>query len=409
MALFRAEAIANRSERLTGDVAIAVPTSWQALGYLLALVALATAAFLGLASYSRVETATGMLVPDKGLIAIIPTRAGSLSQLGVVEGQRVSAGQLLAAVQVAEAQADGRTATQDVQRALDQQAAAVAAKTTADADAISAQRSQLAAQEQGLASELAEDDAQIALQKAMVSSASQDLAAARSVAAKGFLSLQEMRSRENALQAREQQLAQLEATRANQQSSLIVAHRSEAQLAAQVASNDQAAATNKAALDQQRATLASQGSYVLRAPVAGEVTALVAKPGEAVAPDRALLQIVPTGAALRAQLMIGSDAIGFVKPGQEVHLAVDAFPFEKFGSVPGRVETVAKSPVPQVDATGATKLVYPAVVRLGTDAISAFGIRQPLVSGMTLSARIVTARQSLLQWLFEPIFAVWRR
>jgi len=409
MALFRAEAIANRSERLTGDVAIAVPTSWQALGYLLALVALATAAFLGLASYSRVETATGMLVPDKGLIAIIPTRAGSLSQLGVVEGQRVSAGQLLAAVQVAEAQADGRTATQDVQRALDQQAAAVAAKTTADADAISAQRSQLAAQEQGLASELAEDDAQIALQKAMVSSASQDLAAARSVAAKGFLSLQEMRSRENALQAREQQLAQLEATRANQQSSLIVAHRSEAQLAAQVASNEQEAATNKAALDQQKATLASQGSYVLRAPVAGEVTELVAKPGEAVAPDKALLQIVPTGAALRAQLMIGSDAIGFVKPGQEVHLAVDAFPFEKFGSIPGRVETVAKSPVPQLDATGATKLVYPAVVRLGTDAISAFGVRQPLVPGMTLNARIVTARQSLLQWLFEPIFAVWRR
>jgi membrane fusion protein len=32
-----------------------------------------------------------------------------------------------------------------------------------------------------------------------------------------------------------------------------------------------------------------------------------------------------------------------------------------------------------------------------------------LLSGMTLSARITTRKQSLLEWLFEPLYAVGRR
>jgi membrane fusion protein len=49
------------------------------------------------------------------------------------------------------------------------------------------------------------------------------------------------------------------------------------------------------------------------------------------------------------------------------------------------------------------------MVALDRAAVSAFGRDEPLVSGMTLSARIVTEKQSLLEWLFEPLFAVQRR
>jgi membrane fusion protein len=48
-------------------------------------------------------------------------------------------------------------------------------------------------------------------------------------------------------------------------------------------------------------------------------------------------------------------------------------------------------------------------VKLDTEAVTAFGRSEPLVSGMTLSARIVTEKQSLLEWLFEPLYAVRRR
>jgi membrane fusion protein len=48
-------------------------------------------------------------------------------------------------------------------------------------------------------------------------------------------------------------------------------------------------------------------------------------------------------------------------------------------------------------------------VELEQPSVAAYGRREPLVSGMTLTARIVTEKQSLLQWLFEPLFAVQRR
>lgn len=42
-------------------------------------------------------------------------------------------------------------------------------------------------------------------------------------------------------------------------------------------------------------------------------------------------------------------------------------------------------------------------------AVRAFGASRPVLPGMTLSARIVTERRSLLEWLFEPVFAVSNR
>lgn len=121
------------------------------------------------------------------------------------------------------------------------------------------------------------------------------------------------------------------------------------------------------------------------------------------------MAIVPTGARLRAELAVPSAAIGFVKPGQEVRLAIDAFPYQRFGTVSGKVETVSASAINAQGPNGATVAVYPVTVALDAAHIQAYGRNEPLVSGMSLTARIVTEKQSLLQWLFEPLFAVRNR
>ena len=51
---------------------------------------------------------------------------------------------------------------------------------------------------------------------------------------------------------------------------------------------------------------------------------------------------------------------------------------------------------------------YRIEVRLPVDYVMAYGKRQHLQPGMTLKASIVTARRTLLQWLFDPIFAAAR-
>ena len=121
------------------------------------------------------------------------------------------------------------------------------------------------------------------------------------------------------------------------------------------------------------------------------------------------MTIVPAGAKLRAELAVPSAAIGFVKQGQQVRLAIDAFPYQRFGTVAGKVQTVAASAVNAQGPSGSTIAVYPVTVMLDTASITAYGRNESLVSGMSLTARIITEKQSLLQWLFEPLFAVRRR
>ena len=94
--MYRPEAIAYASDRLSGDVVIAVPLAWRSVGWLIFGAVVAGLAFLSLASYSRVETVTGVIVPAAGVSPVIAPRSGVITGLPVREGQQVSAGAILA-------------------------------------------------------------------------------------------------------------------------------------------------------------------------------------------------------------------------------------------------------------------------------------------------------------------------
>jgi membrane fusion protein len=390
-------------------VAIAVPVPWQAIGYLLLGALVGGVIFLSLASYARVETATGTITPDAGVAAIVPTRAGVVAELAVKDGQSVAAGTPLATIRAEE---DGSTPQAPgalVEAAIARQDASLAMQAAASLAAAEAQGAQLAAQRAGLASELEQLRVQIEAQQRLIASAETDLARAREIAKRGFVSGRDLQVREEALLSRQQGLAQLQQAIAAKSAALTDSERATAQIAAQAQSQLAGLAATRAQVAQQATSAAAARAYVLRAPVAGRVTALTARPGQPAAPGTQLMAIVPEGARLTAQLAVPSSAIGFIKPGQEVRVALDAFPYERFGTVKGRVATVPSSAVNAAGPNGTTIAVYPVTVTLTQPSITAFGRQEPLVPGMSLTARIITEKQSLLEWLFEPLFAVRRR
>jgi membrane fusion protein len=407
--VFRAEVATFQRDRLSGDVAIAVPVSWQAIGYLLFGALALALVFLALAPYARVETAAGTITPDTGVAPIVPTRAGVITDLAVTDGQMVAAGTTLATIRSEE---DGRTAQAPgalVEAAIARQDASLALQASAALAAAQAQASQLSAQQAGLAAEIQQLRVQMDAQQRLITSAEADLARAREIAKRGFISARDLQVREEALLSRQQGLAQLEQAMAAKRAALTDSERGAAQIAAQARAQSASLAASRAQVAQQAASTAAARAYVLRAPVAGRVTALTARIGQPAATGTQLMVIVPKAARLTAQLAVPSAAIGFIKPGQEVRVALDAFPYQRFGTVPGRVATVATSAVNAPGPNGSTIAVYPVVVALSDTAITAFGKREPLVPGMSLTARIITDQQSLLEWLFEPLFAVAKR
>lgn len=407
--MFRPEAIAKHHNRLIGEVAIAVPVAWQGIGLLIFFGVAAGVLFLSLASYSRVETVTGTIVPDAGVSSIVSTRAGVIAALAVQEGQSVAAGAELATVRTEEDGAAMFSPAALVEAAIAQQDASLAAQSSAAQASAAAQASQLAAQYSGIASEITHLQSQITTQQSLIASAQKDLDRARTVADRGFISGRDLQIREETLLARQQDLSQLEQSLASKRAALAETERSAAQISAQARIQTASLSATRAEVAQQAASTAGARSYVLRAPVAGRVTALTARVGQPARPQGQLMTIVPAGAKLRAELAVPSAAIGFVKRGQQVRVAIDAFPYQRFGTITGKVQTVSASAVSNQGPDGATIAVYPVTVAIDQASVVAYGRTEPLVSGMTVTARIVTEKQSLLEWLFEPLFAVRRR
>ncbi len=107
MSLFRKEAIAQKSERLTGAITLAQPLSIKLTVVLLSSIAVAIIVFLFTAEYSRKETVRGFLMPNKGVIQSFANQGGTIEVIHVQEGDFVSKGEPLAEIVVQQNNSQG--------------------------------------------------------------------------------------------------------------------------------------------------------------------------------------------------------------------------------------------------------------------------------------------------------------
>jgi membrane fusion protein len=231
--VFRPEVLAGRSSGLTGNVSIVVPVAWQIITCVLFGSLAAALFFLSVATYSRVEIASGTVVPAAGVVVIMPTRGGVITRLAVTEGQEVPGGAVLASIRAEEDSGDGISAAARIEAALQQEDASLSVQAGAVDAAAQAQLHQLAAQRDGLAAEITQLESQIMLQRGLIASSERDLERIRAVAERGFISGRDMIIREEQLLSRRQALAQLSQSLAARRSSLASADRNAVQIAAE--------------------------------------------------------------------------------------------------------------------------------------------------------------------------------
>ena len=135
----------------------------------------------------------------------------------------------------------------------------------------------------------------------------------------------------------------------------------------------------------------------LRAPVTGTVQGLMGLgPGASVVAGQSLGDISPSD-GLVVETAVAARDIGLVRAGQPVRLQVDAFPYTLWGLLAGTVESVAADASSIGGQTSFRVVVRPAALAL----YRADGAAGTLRKGMTLTARFVVTRRSLLQVLYE--------
>ncbi len=406
--LFRHEAIAARRQRLMGEVTIAVPLRFHVLGLgLLAVVATAVA-FLTFAEFSRKETVPGYLRPDRGIVKIRSPRAGVVHALHVREGEAVHAGQPLLTLVSEVTVGGGRIVEEKLLASIDSELAELDRRLSLLARKTAARRASLADERAGLEREREALRRQEAVQRDLVRVARESLDAIRELAARGVVSRPEFKAREERLLVQRQQLAALTQSRSRIEARIAAIGHELARLPIEEAEARSDLLARRRALERQRLELEGRREMTIVAPIAGRVTALQAAVGGQVG-ERPLLAIIPEGGRLEAELLVPARAIGFVRAGQTVRLAYDAFDYRRFGLAEGRVVAVSRTILRPDEVPAPVVLdrpVYRVTVALTRETVRAYGREWPLRPGMTLSADILLERRSLLAWLLDPLFAL---
>lgn len=138
----------------------------------------------------------------------------------------------------------------------------------------------------------------------------------------------------------------------------------------------------------------------LVAPVDGTVAQLsIHTEGGVVEAAKPIMAVVPNSGKLVAEVKLLNSDIGFVQQGQEVAIKLDAFPFTRHGTIPGKVLSISS------DAVVDEKLgpVYVTRVALSKTAIDRGDKVVPILPGMVATADIKTGRRSFMSYLLSPI------
>lgn len=410
--LFRPEAVAHATRRLDGEVVLAAPLPTRLMGALLLGVLLLAAGFAAAGSYARRTTVPGWVVPEGGLIRVTARSGGVVEALNVREGQAVRAAAALAVVRLSTDLANGDSA-----RALDAQLAAEGLAADAQAAAarlkLRGQRAELADRAVLVRRQAEEARGRVQLLEERRRLADEAAARGEALLKQGFLTRSAMDAlRSTALvAAQDVSTAQAQATDAQRQ--LADLRHQLAAAPAELAAVDAQAAQARASLSQRRVSVEAQSAFVAKAPVDGRVVALPLQQGQTATPGAAVAVLMPKGSDLLAELYVPSRAAGFIRPGQEVRLMYQAFPYQTFGTGRGVVRTVSQTVLApsEVAIPGLTvqEPVFRIRVALDHKFVAAYGRRMPLQPGMLLTADVVIDRRSLLQWLLDPVYAAGRR
>lgn len=123
--------------------------------------------------------------------------------------------------------------------------------------------------------------------------------------------------------------------------------------------------------------------------------------GGVIPPGATLMNIVPVDGKLHAEVRVQPTDIGFVKKGEEARLKLGTYDFMRYGTITGKVIMV--SSFSSLDEK--SNPYFKVVVSIPQNFV---GDKEKTIEpGMTVQADIITDRQSVLKYLFRPIYVAF--
>jgi membrane fusion protein len=401
MQLFRQQALDHQS-RLHGDIFLVPPLRWQAISWLLFAAIAVAALFLIFGSYSRSINANGIVRPTTGVASVAVPDDGVLSEILVRDGEPVKKGQVIARLSLLQS-TGGQSLNEQRKLALTEQAAALNQGRQTANSGNDEQRRKLRETVSDETRQIAAIEAQMAAQKALITSSEEELNRVKDVAQRGFISGRDMQQRRELLISRRQALGELEQSRSAHANALAAAEIELDQLSEHLRAALSDYDGRIAELKRERATLGNTGTFDLVASRDGVLTALRSRQGDSLAKGAIYGRIVPQSSAWQVELQVPTSTIAQIAPGQDVRVTLGAYPVQDYGTLRAVIEHVGSAPVEDTDPYYLVSAKLDPMTERQRDR----GV--VLRPDLALQARIVLDKRSFLQWLIDPIAAVSAR
>lgn len=151
---------------------------------------------------------------------------------------------------------------------------------------------------------------------------------------------------------------------------------------------------------QQEAAKSALNQLKLRAPVNGTVLAMnVRNEGEVVQPGQTIAEMAPEKAPLILAAALPTREAGFVKVGDTAQVKFDAYPYQEYGIVSGKVISIS----PDVKLDNQLGAVYRVEIQIDRDTKQTQSRRIQLKAGQTASAEIVVRQRRVVDLFLDPI------
>lgn len=406
---FRSEVISAQKNRLTGKIIISQKLSSYLLYISIFIIFLLLIIYLTQCSFSRKETVRGYLLPSKGVIKVVSSRKGVLEEVLVHDGSLVEKDKPLARIRDSQGVTGGIEVSTALKQELEKQIKEFSEESNIQ-DVL------FQKEEQRINTQLSQLNQRLkAIEKAKVTSMlrlklkEQQYAKNKNLHEKGFLSSTELASvyeeyldAQESIDHLEKELASARADINNLNSSRII-------LPEQHNLKKITFERGISQLQTQLIELNNNYEFVITAPETGTVTAIQPSEGSHLSTNTQILSIIPKNSPLEMELLLPTRSAGFVQFGDEVRIRFDAFPYQKFGLVKGKVINIDKAlilPSDKVFPIKISEAMYRVRVTISTQEIQAYGKKFPLKVGMLAEADIIQEKRSLLEWLLDPIYAI---
>ncbi|GKX61788.1 secretion protein [Pragia fontium] len=414
MGLFRQEALQAEKQKWLGSVMLSTPLTLKFFTFFVCTTTVFIVVFCVLFSYTRKQTVTGQLVPDKGVIKVYSQQYGVVTDKKIKEGELVNKGDVLYIISSEREASNNRGTQQAISTQIQSRLASLNEDLDKNREQFTAEKSLLENYIHQLNNQVNTLDKQIVNQRKILQLVQRRQQQYQDIYKKEYISLEQFeRVKEEVLQ-QQSALSSYEREKINAQKELAGRQSELDGLLLKFDKQQSQIERNISSTKQELAESEAKREIIIQAPQSGTITAAVAQTGQFVDNSKPMVSIIPEGSRLLVHLYAPSNAVGFIQEGAEVWLRYQPYPYQKFGQYRGKVISISKTALLQHELKSTASIsneasIYQITVQPEQQFVKVYGKDKPLQPGMELEADITLDKRRLYEWVLEPLLSITKR